>query len=249
MVRIVYPPLDVPKQVADGVWIVDGGPVRAFGIPLPVRMTVIRLTSDDLLLHSPTRWTPSLQAELGRLGRIRHLVAPTFAHWKFLPEWRAACPGAAVWGAPGLARRRTVRHAGISFDRQVEAGAPPEWAGEVEAVPVPGGFGFCEAALFHRPTRTAVLADLVVNLEPEKLPWAMRLGARLTGSLAPSGSTPLYLRAILALRRADARRAAAQLLDRAPERVIFAHGRWFQTDGTARLTAALTWLVSEQLGR
>jgi len=37
---ITYPPLDVPKPVADGIWIVDSGPLRVFGVlGLPIRMT------------------------------------------------------------------------------------------------------------------------------------------------------------------------------------------------------------------
>ena len=27
-----YPPLDVPKPVAESVWVVDGGPQRVFGL-------------------------------------------------------------------------------------------------------------------------------------------------------------------------------------------------------------------------
>ncbi|MEC8179526.1 MAG: hypothetical protein VX072_07665, partial [Pseudomonadota bacterium] len=53
--QVTYPPLDVPKAVADGVWLVNSGPMNVYGMPMPIRMTVIRLASGDLLLHSPTR--------------------------------------------------------------------------------------------------------------------------------------------------------------------------------------------------
>ena len=44
-----YPPLDTLKPVADGVWIVDSGPLRVFGgIPLPVRMAVVRLRGGEV---------------------------------------------------------------------------------------------------------------------------------------------------------------------------------------------------------
>ena len=51
--HISYPPLNTPKQVADGVWIVDAAPVHAGGIPLPIRMMVLRLAEGGLLQHSP----------------------------------------------------------------------------------------------------------------------------------------------------------------------------------------------------
>ena len=62
---ITYPPLDVPKPVADGVWIVDSGPLRVFGLlGLPIRMTALQLSSGDMLMHSPTRFRrgPTLTA-------------------------------------------------------------------------------------------------------------------------------------------------------------------------------------------
>src|SRR5215213_1989734 len=81
---ITYPPLDVPKPVADGVWIVDSGPLRVFGLlGLPIRMTALQLSSGDMLMHSPTRFDARLKAEIEAHGPIRHLVAPNIAHWSF----------------------------------------------------------------------------------------------------------------------------------------------------------------------
>ncbi|ADY67909.1 hypothetical protein AGROH133_14495 (plasmid) [Agrobacterium tumefaciens] len=76
-----YAPLDVLKPVADGIWIVDSGPLHAVGaIPLPVRMTVMQLEDGGIVLHSPTRYDPSLRETIESLGPIRHIVAPNSAH-------------------------------------------------------------------------------------------------------------------------------------------------------------------------
>ena len=62
---VSYPPLDVPKPIAKNLWNVDSGPLRVMGlIPLPVRMTIIRLADGGLLLHSPTRFDFDLAREL-----------------------------------------------------------------------------------------------------------------------------------------------------------------------------------------
>jgi hypothetical protein len=58
---------------------------------------------------------------------------------------------------------------------------------------------------------------------------------------------PPYLRAIVRMRRREATAAALHMLELRPERVIFAHGRWFERDGTAALTSALRWLVRPTL--
>ncbi len=196
-----------------------------------------------MLLHSPTRFSGGLKRELDKLGRIRHLVAPSFAHWTFLNAWQEACPDATTWAAPGLRERAQVRKSGVRLDHDLGDTAPSEWGGGIELEIVPGGLGFREAALFHQPTRTLMLTDLVLNLEAPKVPAVLRPLARQFGMVAPDGMPPPYLRALIKLRREAAARAASRLLDLRPERVIFAHGRWFEEDGTAALRRSLRWLV------
>src|SRR3712207_1758820 len=111
--RSTYPPLDVLKDVAEDIWIVDSGPLRVLGLPLPVRMTVIRLKTGAMLLHSPTRFLPSLKDAIEGLGPIRHLVAPNLAHWSFLQDWQRHCPEALTWAAPGLRQRAPVKASGV----------------------------------------------------------------------------------------------------------------------------------------
>ena len=241
--RITYPPLDHPKPLGGGVWVVDSGPLRLMGLPLPVRMTVLRLEGGELLLHSPTRFGPELKRALDEIGQVRHLVAPSIAHWTFLKDWQQHCPDAVTWAAPGLRKRAQVKASGVRLDRDLPTESPPEWAGEIELVVVPGGAGFREVAFFHRPARTLVLTDLIVNLEADKLPLQARAFAWLTGTLAPDGKAPAYVRWIVKRRRAEAAAAVARLVALAPERVLFAHGAWFARDGTERLRRAFSWLI------
>ncbi len=242
--QTTYPPLDMLKPVAEGIWIVDSGPLRVLGMPMPVRMTVVRLGNGDLWLHSPTRYTEGLKRELDQQGRIRHLVAPDVAHWSFIRGWQRNCPDCVTWAAPGLRDRPQVHKSGLRIDHDLGAMAPADWAGEIEQVLVQG-LGFSEVDFLHAATRTLVLTDLVQNFESEMLPLPMRLMARLTGVLAPNGGTPLYLRAVIRGKREQAAQAASRMLDWNPDRVIFSHGRWFDRDGTAALRRALAWLLPD----
>ena len=242
---VTYPPLDVPKPVAEGVWIVDGAPIRpAPGLVMPTRMIVIRLASGDLWLHSPVRHGEALARALAELGPVRHLVAPNIGHWTFLPDWQRAFPQATLWAAPGLRDRRQVRKSGLRIDHDLGEQAPAAWAGEIEQAVIPGAGGFREVAFLHLPSRTLLLTDLVANLEAEKLPFATLLFARLNGMLAPHGRAASYVRISVRMRRAEASRAVTRLIGRAPERVIFAHGRWFERDGTATARRSLGWLLA-----
>lgn len=238
---VTYPPLDTLKPVAENVWVVDSGPMNAMGLTLPVRMTIIRLASGVMWLHSPTRFDRKLRGEIEAIGPIRHLVAPNVAHWTFLKEWQAECPDAQTSAAPNLRERAQVKAAGVRLDRDLGDAPPDDWADEFEQIIVPGAFGFREVAFLHRPSRSLLLTDLIQNLETDKLPLGTRLFATVTG--ASNGTTPTQLRLALRPRRADAAAAMQRIVAWSPERVIFTHGRWFDRDGAAQLKRAMAWLV------
>ena len=240
--RTGYPPFDTPKAVADDIWIVDGGPLHPGGIALPVRMTVVRLASGELWLHSPIRFSGALAARLAELGPIRHLVAPNIGHWTLISEWQRHVPEAITWAAPNLSQRRQVRKSDVRIDRELGEDAPP-WAEDLDMVIVPGAGGFREAVFLHRASRTLILTDLVQSLEPDRVPARTRLFARATGTLFPRATAPIYLRASLRLGGAPTKKALLRLFDWHPERVIFAHGRWFDEDGAAALKKALGHLA------
>lgn len=230
------------KQIADDIWLVDGGTIDAGGFPLPVRMTVIRLAGGDLILHSPTRYSPSLRDELQDLGRIAYLLAPSIAHWMFLPDWQTALPQAKVVAVAGLGRRSPVRRSGLRIDIEIESDVPAAWAGELDAVLISAP-PFAEVDLFHRASRTLILTDLVQNLDPDRLPPWPRLIADRLGVTKPDGRAPIYLRLLLRLWGNQVAQAAERLVSFAPDRVIFSHGDWFAQNGTARLRRSLRWLL------
>lgn len=240
-----YPPLDVPKPVADGVWIVDAAPVHAGGLPLPLRMSIIRLASGDLLLHSPTPYTPGLRRRIEELGPIRHLIAPSVGHWMFLRDWQRACADTTTWAVPGLRERSQVRRAGVTIDAVLGDAAPEVWAGEIDQVLVEAPV-FKEVDLFHRPSRTLLLTDLVLNLENDRLPVLARPMAHLLGIVAPRGKAPIYVRLLLRANRREVMDAAARLVAFEPKRVIFSHGEWFEHDASERLRRSLAWLLPSE---
>ena len=237
---VAYLPLDVLKPVTDDVWIVDAAPIGSV-LPLPLRMTVVRLPNGDLLLHSPTQYSIPLAAEIAKLGRVRHLVAPSIAHWMYLPAWQRACPDSRTWAVPGLRDRAQVRKARVRIDSELGPEAPPEWQDVIETVLIRSAV-FAEVDLFHRPSRTLLVTDLVLNLERERLPLRGRMLADVLGICAPHGRAPLYLRLLL---RLDHRRAMAanRLVAFNPERVIITHGRSLDHDATSALRTSLDWLL------
>ncbi len=238
-----YPPLDALKPIADDVFIVDSTLPGLIGKVLPIRMTVIRLPDGSLLLHSPTRFTESLRLALRALGPVSHIVAPNIAHWTLLQPWQRAFPQATTWAAPLLRERRQVRKSSLRLDHDLGTQAPAAWGDALSLIMVEGGLGFHEAVLFHHPSRTLVLTDLMVNLERGKLPAWVRPVVRLLGSAAPDGMPPAYLRFIVRRRLRSAAAAAERMLALQPQRVIFSHGRCLEMDATQHLRHSFRWLL------
>ena len=243
--RITYPPLNTLKPVAEDIWIADGPAIR-FGLGWPkinfsTRMTVIRLHG-GLFVHSPTEPTAALLGEIGTLGVPRWIVAPNRIHYWWVPDWRSAFPEAAVYLAPRVREQAGGR---IDFPAETlerDKGYP--WDDWIDTLPAAGDY-MTEVVFFHRFSRTLILCDLIENFEPSKLGFVMRLATRLAGIQDPDGQMPRDLRFTFRKQREGLRRAVETMLSWQPERIILAHGRWYDRNGTAELRRAFRWLLDD----
>lgn len=233
MVDPTYPPLDTLKPVAGDIWLVDG-PLIRFGMQFPTRMTIIRL-GRDLFVHSPTPLTPPLRAEIDALGSVRWIIGPNRIHYWWIPDWHAAYPEAEIYLAPKILAQSKGRIDFPAHELREERGYP--WDRAIATLPVTGKY-MTEVVFFHRASRTLVLTDLIENFEPRKLGLVVRLMTWLGGA---NGSMPRDMR--LTYERQTLRAAVERMLGWAPERIIIAHGRWFERDGTNALERAFRWLL------
>ncbi len=240
-----YPPLNTLKQVAENIWIVDG-PVIPFGpaflkMPFPTRMTIIRGPGKDLFIHSPTPLTDKLKAEIEEIGEPRWLIGPNRIHYWWIPMWHTAYPQAQVFLAP-----RICEQAGkmIDFEAQdLDAREGYPWDEWIKTYPVVGSY-MTEVVFFHIKSRTLVLADLIENFERHKIRSRhLRWLATLGGVLHPNGRMPRDMRLTYLSRRSQLKTAVQTFLEWQPERVILAHGLWYETDGTGQLRRAFRWLL------
>ena len=237
-----YEPLDTLKPVSGDVWLVDGPAIRFYGMPFSTRATIVRLASGALWVHSPTRLTQALAADVATLGQVAHLVAPNWIHYAHIADWQARFPGAVAWAAPGVAARAAKRGMSLRFDHALGQEAPGAWDGEIDQMIVRGSEIHREAVFFHRATRTLILTDLIENFEPAKLGFWFRLATRIGGIQDPDGTMPRDMRATFR-DRAALKRDLERMIGWAPARVIVAHGRWYQTDGVAELQRAFRWVL------
>ncbi|WP_076862956.1 DUF4336 domain-containing protein [Bradyrhizobium mercantei] len=239
-----YPPLNTLKPVADDIWIIDGpiirfGP-RWFKMPFPTRATIIRLPGGRLFIHSPTPLAAELKAAVIELGAPNWIIGPNRLHYWWIPEWHAAYPGARIFLAREITQqagdRLTVE--GEPLDRS--SGYP--WDQWIATLPVAGSY-MTEVVFFHLPSRTLLLTDLIENFEAKRVRSPlMRLLTWIGGVRDPDGSTPRDMRLTFSRDRAAMKAAVARMIEWDPERIILAHGRWYDCNGRAELERAFRWL-------
>lgn len=201
-------------------------------------MTVIRLVDGRLLLHSPLPLDAPLRAELDALGPVAYAVAPSRVHHLYAGDVAQSYPGARLWIAPGLERKRPdLDYVAILGDE-----APEEWRGQVDQTFFRGRPYENEVAFFHRASRTLVTCDLAFNFR-ERTPAATRLLMSLVRSYGYFG--PTKLDPLLIRDRAKARASLERILAWDFDRVIVAHGDVQEHDGNALLRQGYAWLLRD----
>lgn len=210
------------------------------GVRLPIRATVIRLPDGGTLVHSPTPIDDALAEAVTALGPVRFLVAPNVLHHLSLGAWQARFPAAALWAAPGLARKRPDLAIAGTLGNETLPFAEP-----FEPLPIAGCPGLAEHVFFHAATRTLVASDLLFHvLRPANL--ATRLVLTLAGT---SGRLAMSRVLRFAVRdRAAFRASVEQMLARDFLRFVPGHGDVVDSaDGAnarERCREALAWALA-----
>lgn len=221
------------QSICPDLWCI-AVPHRFLGLHLGTRATVVRLGNGTLLVHSPVALTPALEAEVGRLGPVRHVVCPNLYHHVYAGQWTAAWPEALLHGPAGLARKRPDLH----FHHFLSAQPHPDWVPEIECLPIDGCL-LRETLLLHRPSRTLISSDLTENFTTsDHLPT--RLYLRAAGIHGRIGWSR-FLRPAYHDRRA-ARASLERVLACDFDRVILAHGDIIERGGKEAVRQTFAFL-------
>jgi hypothetical protein len=226
------------RQLDTDLWIADS-PLRFLGLEVGTRMTVVRLSDNKLLLHSPVAPTPDLLRDVKAVGRVAYLVAPNQLHHLFIGEWQKAFPDAEVYVAPGLdTKRADLAITGVLTD-EPESG----WEDVIDQVLV-DGFPFAnEVMFFHRPSATLIATDLMFNVGPSSPPLT-RLVIRLIG--AYGRLSPTLLERLLIRDRSAFRHSLERILEWPFARVVVAHGEVSEKGGREEIVRGYSWLLGQE---
>ncbi|WP_109077993.1 DUF4336 domain-containing protein [Aggregatibacter kilianii] len=243
----LYRPLHTLKPVAENIWIADGDIIHmrfplGIQIPFSTRMTIVRLRDGGLWCHSPITPMPSLLAEINALGEVRHLVSPNKIHYAHIAAWKKIYPQATAWASEGVRERAVSQQIDVNFDADLTDHAPPQWAKDLGQLTFKGSSVMQESVFFHYATRTLIVADLIENFETKKFHscfWAHIM--QFAGIADPDGKAPVDWRATFK-DKSGARQCLATMLAWQPEKIILAHGRCYESNGTEELRRAFRWL-------
>jgi hypothetical protein len=223
----------VLERIAEGLW-VAATPHSYLGLRLGTRMTVVRLASGDVWVHSPVHLDDGLRAAVEAIGPVRHVVAPSLYHHLFAGEWRQAFAGATLYGPKALASKRKD----LRLDATLEEARTAPWAAELAPVHIDGCL-LDETVFVHGASRTVVSSDLTENFVTHRhLPTRLYLQA--SGTYGKVG-WPRPLR-IVYRDHAAATRSIDALLQHDFDRIVIAHGEIIARDGKAALRETFRFL-------
>lgn len=224
------------QQIGPDIWVMDGPQViAAAGFHYPTRMTILKLRKGDLVLISPTAFSPETLSLVSALGPIMHLVAPNALHHLAIGDWMAACPNAKSYAAPRLQAKRKD----LTFSVELRDASP--WPEEIDTVVMAPHLITDEVVFFHRASGTAVFTDLIQQL-PQGWYRGMRaIIAKLDLMQSDPPTVPRKFRMGFRNRRALAAQVA-RLNGWPVQRLIMAHGSIVQKGAADVLRHAFGWV-------
>jgi glyoxylase-like metal-dependent hydrolase (beta-lactamase superfamily II) len=231
------------NQLCDGLWAAEHDVRLPGGVIFRSRMTVVDLGDGELLIHSPVPLDEASAEAIESLGTVRWIVAPNDHHHLFVGQAAARFPAAEVLGSSGARENESE----VDFDRALEDGAPEEWDGRLDMLPIEGTKMWGEFVFLHRASRTLLCADLVFNihdipnLATHIVLWLVGARRRFTQTRSE--------RWLMVKDREAYAESVSKVLEWDFDRVVMGHGRVVDTGGHRRLAEAVSWAVGDATRR
>ncbi len=227
------------QPFGDNIWIMKGDDVRMYGIlPFTTRMTIVRLQSGGIWLHSPVLPTPERHRAVEQLGPIEHLVAPNKIHSLGIEPWKSLCPSAKVWCSPAFNKR----HPDIAVDAVLLDDVEIPWSGDIDHCLIDGHAVLDEVTFLHKPSKTLIITDFIQKHVAAGESWIWRGIKHLTGILGKNGGVPIDVKLSVRDKKAM-RRSIETILSWDFDNLIIAHGHCLQDRAKEDVSRALNWVL------
>jgi hypothetical protein len=216
------------QQLAENLWLLRY-PLRFLGMQIGRNVTVVRVASGAVVIHSTANFTADDQQRIRGLGEPKWLLEATKFHDSFSRAGRAAFPELAYLVPEEFPHAEKLNAQPLT--------APAEWGDELQVRRIEGMPSVQEHAFFHAPSRTLIVADLVFNFGEDAPRWTKFL-ARHFMRLPNLSGMSLAFRWMIRDKTAFLR-SIAEIMRWDFDRVIVGHGEIIQSGGKERIRLVL----------
>ncbi|NNE90103.1 MAG: hypothetical protein HKN23_00500 [Verrucomicrobiales bacterium] len=158
------------EGIGENLWI-QRHPLSLIGCKLGRNVTVIRLPTGKLVIHSTANFSSQDIEDIESKGEPGWLVEATNFHDTCASRGRQVFPDLPYLTPAGF------RHA----ETDPILPAPPEWEGELKVLEVAGMPRVREHVFFHANSKTLIVADLFFNLPRESGRWTLGFMRAMSG--------------------------------------------------------------------
>ena len=217
------------EPLAENLWQLQF-PLKLLGANMQRHVTVIRLRSGAVVVHSTGPFAPADVAAISALGRVGWVTDVMLRHETFAKEGKAAFPAATFLGPTGFSKA-------AGFPVEPLLPAPAEWGDELQVVKLDGLPSMEEHAMLHAPSRTLIVADLLFNRDPAESWWTRLLLSLVAGRKDGPGVSRAVRMAVKD--KAAFKRSLETIRAWDFDRIIVGHGSVVPTGGKAQFDEAV----------
>lgn len=218
------------QTIAPNLWL-RAYPLKLLGVNLGRNVTIIRLASGSVIVHSTGPFAVGDVAVINALGEPAWIIDTLLRHDTFAKEGRRAFPSARYLAPDGFSRK-------VGFPTEPLIPPPAEWGEEIAVAGIDGAPEFGEVVMLHRPSKTLIVADLIFNFSGKPDLWTkLFLWLVTAGGRHEPGMTLPFRLAIKD--QAAFSRSIRQILGWDFDRIIVGHGTPIVAGGKEKLRSTL----------
>lgn len=234
------------REIDRNIWVGEQ-PLKYLGLNVDTRMTVIRLTTGELIVISPIQLDNTTTHQLNEIGDVSYIIAPNLYHYLFASKFKAIYPKAKLWAAPGLESKRSE----LPIDKVI-SDDETSILDEVEYLLFDGFRVFDlngpallnECVFFHQASHTLILTDTAFHFD-ESFPLTTQLVARVIGGYKKL--SPSLLERFATREKEKVKQSVQNVLAWDFRRVIMAHGSIIDNDAKRRFREGYEWFLGISL--
>ena len=178
-------------------------------------VTLIRLNSGKVLIHSTANFGAEDISEIRKFGELSWMFEATNFHDTYAQEGRAAFSDIPYFAPSGFKDTESLQCTSTGS-------LPEEWENEIEVIKIEGMPKIQEHVVYHRQSKTLIVADLLFNIGPEAGWWTHTFLRATAGIREYPGMSRLY-RLFIKDRSAFAQ-SMQSILALDFERIVVSHG-------------------------